>query len=108
MSKKLFHQITTELVERERRIRSEKREYLASQLNLTESYLRKIHSPSTNKHYSLEHLYLLSLHWNINISHLIPSLSTLKLLPAYQNNSEKELEKIMNKIKKSILEEKNE
>lgn len=108
MRKKLFHQIITELVERERRIRSEKREYLASQLNLTESYLRKIHSPSTNKRYSLEHLYLLSLHWNINISYLTPSLTTLKLLPAYQNLSKKELENIMEKIKNSILEEENE
>ncbi|RIO63546.1 hypothetical protein BUZ34_05230 [Staphylococcus haemolyticus] len=108
MRKKLFHEIITELVDRERRIRSEKREYLASQLNLTESYLRKIHSPSTDKHYSLEHLYLLSLHWNISITCLIPSLTTLKLLPAYQNLSKKEQENIMNKIKKSISEEENE
>ncbi|PTG97878.1 hypothetical protein [Staphylococcus chromogenes] len=108
MRKKLFHQIIAELVERERRIRSEKREYLASQLNLTESYLRKIHSSSTNKRYSLEQLYLLSLHWNINISCLIPSLTTLKLLPAYQNLSKKELENTMEKIKNSILEEENE
>lgn len=108
MRKKLLHQITAELVERERRIRSEKREYLASQLNLTESYIRKIHSPSTNKHYSLEHLYLLSLHWDINISYLIPSLTTLKLLPAYQNLSKNELDNIMKQVKNSILEEENE
>lgn len=104
MTKLLFHQIVVELVDRERRIRSEKRELLAFKLNCSESYLRKIHSYSTDKHYSLEHLYILSLHWNIEISKLVPTVENLKLLPAYQDYSESKLKEIIQKVQKSIME----
>lgn len=101
----IFYQIIAELVDRERRIRSDKREYIASLIDCTESYIRKIHSSSTDKHYNLEHLYLLSEHWKININSLLPSISNLKLLPAYQNYSDDELENEMEKIRCSIKKE---
>lgn len=101
----LFYQIIAELVDRERRIRVDKREYIASLIGCTESYIRKIHSPTTNKHYKLEHLYLLSNYWQIDINALLPSTSNLKKLPAYQNCSDNELENEMKKVLNSIKKE---
>ena len=87
-----FHQLIAELVDIKIRSHGETREDIAAALGLTESFVKKVHSPTAEKHYNVTHLFLLANHWNIEFSDLIPSAATLSKLVRYEGYSIIELQ----------------
>ena len=93
-----FYQIIAELVDIQIRSHGETREAVASALGVTESFVKKLHSPTAEKHYNVIHLFLLANHWNININELIPSMDTLGKLEKYRDCSQDALREKTNEM----------
>ena len=101
-----FYQLIAELVDIEIRSHVETRENIASVLGLTESFVKKVHSPTAEKHYNVIHLFLLANHWNIEISDLIPSAKNLSRLVKYEGVSIVELQEKIDAMITNLREDK--
>lgn len=97
-----FYNIITDLVDYYQRHFSENRAKIAEVLGVTEGYVRKIHSVNNNKHYSSKHLFLLSRHWNIDVSKLFPSEENMGLILRYQKMDIEGRKKILMKIESNL------
>jgi hypothetical protein len=107
MAKDKFYEfdfIVIELVDYYLRIRSEKLKDLALLLNVREDYIRKIHSHSNRKRYSLKQIYLIANAWKKDVSQFLPSTESLNRVTKYKNYSFEEKEKVLVRLKNQILE----
>ena len=97
-TRKNFYQIIAELVDIQIRSHNETREDVAAVLGVSESFVKKLHSPTAEKHYNVIHLFLLANHWNISINALLPSTDTLCKLDIYRDCSADDLREKVNEM----------
>lgn len=105
--KPILYQLISDLVDYEALKRSEKRKDIAHLLNVEESYIRKIHSMATNKHYNIPQLYLLANYWKISVNDLLPNINNIKKLVAYTNKSNDEIQIVLDEMIEKIKEDMN-
>src|SRR5699024_8287867 len=80
-----FDKLVAELVDLQLRHRGLKLSDIALILGIREDHVRKINSVSSNKRYTLEHLYLLSNHWNCPLENFIPNIENIVSLERYRH-----------------------
>ena len=97
-----FDQLIAELVDYKRRHLGFKLSDVSSELGIREDHVRKINSPTSEKRYTLEQLYLLSTAFKCSIDDFIPSANNLKTLERFMNMSEEEIEICLKKIIEKI------
>lgn len=95
---KLFDQLVIELVDIQALKKGLTRQDIGIALNVSESFIKQVHSKKNNKHYNLYHLYMLSNEWRVDIRNFIPTKDNIKLTSYYKNNSELTLENINTEI----------
>ncbi|MGF3115369.1 hypothetical protein ACQV2R_08515 [Facklamia sp. P12937] len=104
-----FDTLVAELVDLELRNKGLKLADLASILGVREDHIRKINSASSDKRYTLNHLYIISEHWQCSIDNFIPNLQNIKRLQRFNDADEKELVNVIEQIKIELIgDEKNE
>lgn len=90
-SEKEFFDLISQLVEEHKREKGLHNVDIAELLGVSHSFIKKIHSSSSGRKYSLKQLAILAHHWKLNIEDFIPSPKTLKKLPAYNLYTEEKL-----------------
>ena len=93
-----FYELVDMLVDFERKNHGHSLKEVSAILNIDEGHVRKMNAPSVKRHYTFQHLYILSLVWKIDINAFLPSQRTLKQLTAFKELSEKELTEFINKL----------
>ncbi|MBU6089456.1 hypothetical protein [Mammaliicoccus sciuri] len=99
-----FDFIVIELVDYYLRIRSERLKDLAMLLNVREDYVRKIHSHSNKKRYTLKQIYVIANAWGKDVSQFLPSIENLNNITKYKNYSLEEKIEILKEVENKILE----
>ncbi|EME3500963.1 TPA: hypothetical protein QFC69_001629 [Enterococcus faecium] len=102
MKKNSFYQTVSDLVDYEIQKRKITRSELALLLNLSESYIKQIHSASSTRHYNISHLYLLSRELKLPIEDFIPTKNNLKKLNQFKNFDEKSIDKLLNQYELEV------
>jgi hypothetical protein len=102
-----FYQLVAELVDKKMQEKGKKRMDIAHDINVSESFAKKLHSPPANKHYNMKHLYLLSKYWGVSVDSFMPTKENLKGLHRYRNQSEEYIDTVLEKIEEELREEKN-
>lgn len=80
-----FYDLVSELVDKTMREKGNTRLEIANVLNVSESFVKQVHSLSTTKHYNLKHLFLLADYWKVSIDKLVPQKNNLNELPSFKN-----------------------
>lgn len=93
-----FYELVDMLVDFERKNHGYSLKEMSAILNIDEGHVRKMNAPSVKRHYTFEHLYILSLVWKIDINVFLPSQRTLRQLTAFKELSEKELTEVINNL----------
>lgn len=104
-SKKEFFDLVSRLVEEHKREKGLLNKEIACLLNVSESHIRKIHSYSSDRNYTLIHLVILAHHWKLDVEEFIPTSRTLKKLGNYQSYTEEELDQFCKKLYSDISSE---
>lgn len=94
MNKKLFYKYVSELVYFEATKANRKYQDIAILLDVSESFIQKVHNQKYDQHYNLEHLYIISDSLNIDINELLPNKKTLKKIFGNKVNIEEKLNQI--------------
>ena len=102
-----FDILVAELVDLHLRSKGLKLTDLALLLGVREDHIRKIHSTSSDKRYTLDQLYIISEHWKCSIDYFIPNLQNIKKLKRFYNANESELINTLDKIKIELIGEEN-
>ncbi|UTH05727.1 hypothetical protein [Macrococcoides caseolyticum] len=97
-----FDQLIVELVDHKIRHEGLKLFDVAIELGIREDHVRKINSSSSDKRYTIEHLYLLSKVFKCSIEEFIPSVKNLKKLERFMDVSDEEIEINLQKIVEKI------
>lgn len=103
-----FHQLVVELVDVKKRDNGETLEDISKTLNLSESYIRKIHSAASTKRYNLVQLIILAQNWEISLIELLPIIENkdnLRKLEILSRYSDEELDNFLKEIYRSIVTE---
>lgn len=101
-----FYQLVAELIDKKMQEKGKKRLDIAQDINVSESFAKKLHSPSANKHYNMKHLFLLSKYWNVSVDSFMPTKENLKGLHRYMDKSDEYIDDLLEKIELELREEK--
>lgn len=93
-----FRRIIDELVDFERKNLGYSLKDMAITLNLEDVYVRQLNAPSVDKHYTLDHLFILSRAWKIDINSFLPSAKTLRQLTAYKDYSDEQADNLITEM----------
>lgn len=93
-----FHDLVDMLVDFERKNRGYSLSGLAAILNLNEGHVRKMNAPSVKRHYTVEHIYILSREWEVDINVFLPSPETLGQLTVFKEYTRKQILELINNL----------
>ncbi|TDL93345.1 hypothetical protein ERX27_10780 [Macrococcus brunensis] len=97
-----FDKITAELVDIQLRDKGLKLSDISMILGIREDHVRKINSASSDKRYTLEHLYLLSKKWNTPLESFLPSDQNLSKINRYSKIDDEQKKIILDKIESQL------
>lgn len=104
-----FYDLIVENVYQEMKDRGLNYKDLERLLNISSSYLRKIHSRSCKQHYQIKHLFILSQEWGVPVDSLLPTMETMEKMEytkKFEYSKKRELcEYLISELKKSKVED---